>query len=130
MDFFCNALEKRVYLKIKIAQKIFIINRYILLILSEGRENIENLSCLLNKNQFYIKLISKIDCSYDNPKTQYLKKILNEIMAIEKNIIDKLIIRREEVTERIKFLKRTGDALKAYKSQQIIFKTEKKLNVD
>lgn len=117
--------EKLIDLKIDIAGKILILNKYILLIILEERENIRNLADILNKKKLFIDIIAKIKIDYSNilklDKTEMdkmiiLKKIISDNISIEKNIVDKFSAKQENLAEKIKLLRKISYAMKAYES--------------
>jgi hypothetical protein len=117
--------EKLIDLKVDIAKKILILNKYILLVTLEGRENIKNLSDILDKKQLFINIMSKIKIDYNNlsklnengtNRIVIFKKIILENINIEKSITDKFSAKQENLAEKIKFLKKISYAMKAYKS--------------
>ncbi len=117
--------EKLIDLKIDIARRILILNKYILLIILEERENIKNLADILNKKKLFIDIIAKIKIDYSNilklnktemDKMIILKKIISDNINIEKNIIDKFSAKQENLGEKIKLLRKVSYAMKAYES--------------
>ncbi len=117
--------EKLIDLKIDIAGKILILNKYILLIILEERENIRNLADILNKKKLFIDIIAKIKIDYSNilklDKTEMdkmiiFKKIISDNISIEKNIVDKFSAKQENLAEKIKLLRKISYAMKAYES--------------
>jgi hypothetical protein len=117
--------EKLIDLKVDIAKKILILNKYILLVTLEGRENIKNLSDILDKKQLFINIMSKIKIDYNNlsklnengtNRIVIFKKIISENINIEKSITDKFSAKQENLAEKIKLLKKISYAMKAYKS--------------
>ena len=117
--------EKLIDLKIDIAGKILILNKYILLIILEERENIRNLADILNKKKLFIDIIAKIKIDYNNilklnkaemDKMTILRKIISDNINIEKNIVDKFSAKQENLAEKIKLLRKIGYAMKAYES--------------
>ncbi len=115
-------------LKIKIADNIIILNKYIMLILSEKRENPVNLKYLFERKVFLTKLFSKSDrpCgsakitdSAGNEEIKYKSKLsdkLSNIAESDKNIINILNVMKEDVGDKIVMLKKISSAVKAYKS--------------
>ncbi|MHB1680471.1 MAG: hypothetical protein ACYCTB_08215 [bacterium] len=117
--------EKLIDLKVDIAEKILILNKYILLVIIEERENIKNLSDILDKKQLFINIMSKIKIDYNNiskfnengiNRIIILKKIISDNINIEKSITDKFSAKQENLGEKIKFLKKISYAMKAYES--------------
>jgi ribosomal protein S18 len=117
--------EKLIDLKIDIAGKILVLNKYALLIILEERENIKNLADILNKKKLFIEIIAKIKIDYNDilklnktemDKMRILKKIISDNINIEKNIIDKFSAKQKNLAEKIKLLRKIGCATKAYES--------------
>ncbi|RZD16177.1 MAG: hypothetical protein EVJ46_08295 [Candidatus Acididesulfobacter guangdongensis] len=117
--------EKLIDLKIDIAGRILVLNKYILLIILEERENIKNLADILNKKKLFIDIIAKIKIDYNNilklnkaemDKMTILRKIISDNINIEKNIVDKFSAKQENLAEKIKLLRKIGYAMKAYES--------------
>jgi hypothetical protein len=117
--------EKLIDLKINIAEKILVLNKYILLIILEERENVKNLADILDKKNLFINLIAKIKINYGNilkldktkiDKIIILEKIISDNINIEKNIVDKFSTKQEKLAEKIKSLKKISYAMKAYES--------------
>jgi len=122
--------EKLIDLKIDIAGKILILNKYIMLIILEERENIKNLADILNKKKLFVDIIAKIKIDYSDilksdkiesdkiemDKMIILKKIISENINIEKNIVDKFSAKQDNLAEKIKLLRKIAYAMKAYES--------------
>ena len=113
-------MKNSIDLKIKIANKIFIINKYILLALLEKREKISDISQLFDRKLFFTKIFSKTPAVFNDSKIPILKNKLIEITELEKVILDILMARKEEAGEKIKFFQKITVAIKAYKLNNII----------
>ncbi len=108
-------MRNSVELKIKISDEIIIADKYIILILSEGRENYSNIGHLFQRKVFLTSLLSRINPSYENKKTvSKLKEKLAHIIRLDKIIMDALNGRKEETGDKIAMLKKISAAAKAY----------------
>ncbi len=115
-------MKNSIDLKIKIANKILIINKYILLTLLEKREKINDISHIFDRKLFFTKMFLKISVVFDifdDTKIAILKKKLIEITELERIILDILMTRKIETGEKIKFFQKITVAIKAYKFNNI-----------
>ena len=115
-------------LKLKIADNIIILNNYIMLILSEKRENPVNLKKIFERKVLLTKLFFKSGKRCKNLDLSRFKNInedvyktdmqnkLSYIMESDKKIIDMLNGMKENVGEKIAMLNKISSAVKAYKS--------------
>ncbi|MGC8554938.1 MAG: hypothetical protein ACP5NA_05570 [Candidatus Acidulodesulfobacterium sp.] len=115
-------------LKLKIADNIIILNNYIILILSEKRENPINLKKIFERKVLLTKLFFKSDrrCkNFDAGRFKsvkeddyklYLQNKLSYIAESDRKIIDMLKGMKENVGEKIAMLNKISFAIKAYKS--------------
>lgn len=113
-------MKNSIDLKIKIANKILIINKYILLTLIEKREKINDISHIFDRKFFLTKIFSKIPIVFDNSKASILKKKLVEITELEKTILDIIMAGKIETGEKIKFFQKITAAIKAYKLNNMV----------
>ncbi|MHB8231615.1 MAG: hypothetical protein ACYDDB_01765 [bacterium] len=110
-------MKNHIGLKFKIADKILIINKYILLILLERRENTANIGHIFDRKVFLTGLFSKIEpaCTgKDAELIRTLKKKLSDITELDNIIIDILAERKEDTAGKISTLKKIFVAVKAY----------------
>lgn len=117
-----NYTNRPIDLKINIANKIFIINKYILLMLIEKRENISDISHIFDRKLLLTNMFVKASVEYSDSihdKVAVLKKKLVEITVLEKSILDILITRKEEAGEKIRFFQKINVAIKAYKTDNL-----------
>jgi hypothetical protein len=116
-------------LKLKIADNIIILNNYIILILSEKRENPVNFKKIFERKVLLTKLFFKSDKRCKNLDSSGFKNIKEEvfyktdmqnklsyIMESDKKIIDMLNGMKENAGEKIAMLNKISSAIKAYKS--------------
>ncbi len=115
-------------LKLKIADNIIILNNYIMLILSEKRENPVNLKKIFERKVLLTRLFFKSGKRCKNLDLSRFKNInedvyktdmqnkLSYIMESDKKIIDMLNGMKENVSEKIAMLNKISAAVKAYKS--------------
>lgn len=104
-------------LKFKIADKILIINKYILLILFERRESAVNLGHIFDRKVFLTNLLLKIEPAFvgkDAELVSLLKKKLSSIAESDKIIMNILAERKESAADKISTLKKISVAVKAY----------------
>ena len=114
-------------LKFKIADKILIINKYILLILLEKRENPVNIGHVFDRKVFLTSLFSKAEnrtraYAYKDKISETggaellsrLKDILTDITESDKTIINILTERKENAADKISTLRKLSSAVKAY----------------
>ncbi|MCL4322256.1 MAG: hypothetical protein M0016_02610 [Deltaproteobacteria bacterium] len=113
-------MKNSIDLKIRIANKILVINKYILLALLEKREKIGDIARVFDRKLFFTKIFSKIPAVFNDNKIPILKKKLIEITELEKVILDILMARKEEAGEKIKFFQKITVAIKAYKLNNIV----------
>ena len=115
-------------LKLKIADNIIILNNYIMLILSEKRENPVNLKKIFERKVLLTKLFFKSDIRFENLDLSGFKNINEEVYKIDiqnklsyiiesdKKIINMLGGMKETVGEKIAVLNKISSAVKAYES--------------
>jgi hypothetical protein len=104
-------------LKFKIADKILIINKYILLIFSERRENAANIGHIFDRKVFLTGLLLKIEPVFagkDAELVPVLKKKLSGIAESDGIIMNILAERKEDAAGKISTLKKISAAVKAY----------------
>ncbi|MHB1697358.1 MAG: hypothetical protein ACYCSQ_04565 [bacterium] len=104
-------------LKFKIADKILIINKYILLIFSERRENAANIGHIFDRKVFLTGLLLKIEPAFtakDAELLSMLKKKLSSIAELDRIIMNILAERKEDAAGKISTLKKISAAVKAY----------------
>ncbi len=106
-------------LKFKIAGEILIINRYILLILLEKRENPINIKHIFDRKVFLTSLFSKtLKPEYIENKENGIeadfKEKLEYILESDKTIVNILKERKEITADKIDGLKKISAAIKAY----------------
>lgn len=110
-----NDIKNSIDLKIKIADKILIINRYIMLTLVEKREKITVISHIFDRKLLLTNMFSKIPAAFNDNRTVVLKNKLVEIKTLEESILDRLMAMKIETGEKIKFFQKITTAIKAYK---------------
>ena len=115
-------------LKLKIADNIIILNNYIMLILSEKRENPVNFKKIFERKVLLTKLFLKSDRRCENLDLSGFKNInedvyktdmqnkLSYIMESDKKIIDMLKDMKENAGEKVAMLNKISSAVKAYES--------------
>jgi len=114
-------------LKFKIASQILNINRYILLILLEKRENPAGIGHIFARKVFLTSLFSKTErraSAYEAQKQETdgaellsrLKDILTDITESDKTIINILTEEKEYIADKISMLRKLSSAVKAYSS--------------
>ena len=113
-------LSPLIELKFKIAGKILIINKYILLILLEKRENPVNIGHIFDRKVFLTSLFSKVKLVYkktdcDEFAAKFKEKLLS-ISESDKIIMNILIERKEDTADEISALRKLSAAIKAYSS--------------
>ena len=114
-------MKNHTVLKFKIADKILIINKYILLILLEKRENSVNIGHIFDRKVFLTSLFSKAeDRAYKGAEAggaefaAELKEKLIKISESDKTIINILTERKEDTAGKISMLRNLSAAVKAY----------------
>ena len=100
-------------IKFKIADKILIINKYILLILLEKRENPVNIGHIFDRKVFLTSLFSKAEAGGAEFAAE-LKEKLIKILESDKTIINILTERKEDTAGKISMLRNLSAAVKAY----------------
>lgn len=121
-------------LKLKIADNIIILNNYIILVLSEQRENPINFKKIFERKVFLTKLFFKSDKRCESINLNKLNKFnelgktdenfykndmqnkLSHIIESDKKIIDILNGMKENIGEKMAMLNKISSAIKAYKS--------------
>ena len=121
-------------LKLKIADNIIILNNYIILVLSEQRENPINFKKIFERKVFLTKLFFKSDKRCESINLNKLNKFnelgktdenfykndmqnkLSHIIESDKKIIDMLNGMKENIGEKMAMLNKISSAIKAYKS--------------
>jgi hypothetical protein len=104
-------------LKYKIADKIFILNKYIMLILIEKRESPINIAHLFDRKVFLTSLFAKIKPGYEAADTLDLalfKKKLSDIAELDASIINILKERKDYTADKISSVIKLSAAVKAY----------------
>ncbi|MCL4428310.1 MAG: hypothetical protein M1276_04895 [Deltaproteobacteria bacterium] len=102
-------------LKFKIAGEILIINKYILLVLLEKRENPVNIGHIFDRKVFLTSLFSRADATLDEKEFMAeLKEKLADISESDKIIINILTERKEDAADKIAELRKISAAVKAY----------------
>ncbi len=106
-------------LKIKIADEIIVVNKYILLILHERREKITDIYHVFDKKVFLTALFSKITMGpteedVDQALIPLLKQKLSDIMESDGVITSILTERKSEMGKKISMLEKISNAIKAY----------------
>lgn len=105
-------------LKFKIADKILIINKYILLIFLERRENTANIGHIFDRKVFLTALLLKIEPAFTGKDAEFvpmLKKKLSSIAESDRVIMNILAERKEDTAGKISTLKKISSAVKAYR---------------
>ena len=106
-------MKNHTVLKFKIADKILIINKYILLILLEKRENPVNIGRIFDRKVFLTSLFSKAEAGGAEFAAE-LKEKLIKILESDKTIINILTERKEDTAGKISMLRNLSAAVKAY----------------
>ena len=106
-------MKNHTVLKFKIADKILIINKYILLILLEKRENPLNIGHIFDRKVFLTSLFSKAESGGAEFAVE-LKEKLIKILESDKTIINILTERKEDTAGKISMLRNLSAAVKAY----------------
>ena len=106
-------MKNHTVLKFKIADKILIINKYILLILLEKRENPVNIGHIFDRKVFLTSLFSKAESGGAEFAVE-LKEKLIKILESDKTIINILTERKEDTAGKISMLRNLSAAVKAY----------------
>ena len=106
-------MKSNTVLKFKIADKILIINKYILLILLEKRENPLNIGHIFDRKVFLTSLFSKAESGGAEFAAE-LKEKLIKILESDKTIINILTERKEDTAGKISMLRNLSAAVKAY----------------
>ena len=106
-------MKNNTVLKFKIADKILIINKYILLILLEKRENPVNIGHIFDRKVFLTSLFSKAESGGAEFAVE-LKEKLIKILESDKTIINILTERKEDTAGKISMLRNLSAAVKAY----------------
>ena len=120
-------MKNHTLLEFKIAARILNINKYILLILLEKRENPVNIGNIFDRKVFMTSLFSKAGkrtCAYAYKDKisetggaellSQLKDILMDIMESDKTIINILTEKKEDTADKISMLRKLSSAVKAY----------------
>ena len=106
-------MKNNTVLKFKIADKILIINKYLLLILLEKRENPVNIGHIFDRKVFLTSLFSKAESGGAEFAVE-LKEKLIKILESDKTIINILTERKEDTAGKISMLRNLSAAVKAY----------------
>lgn len=111
-------------LKIKIADRILILNKYIFLVLSERRERVYDIPYLFDRKVFLTKLFSRpvtgnnkavvLNDGSGKAEISALRDKLEKIFLLDKAITDLLFLRKEETAENIGLVNKINTAVKAY----------------
>ena len=122
-------MKNHTLLEFRIAARILNINKYILLILLEKRENPVNIGHVFDRKVFLTSLFSKAEnrarayAYKDKDKKSEtggaellsrLKDILTDITESDKTIINILTERKENAADKISTLRKLSSAVKAY----------------
>ena len=118
-------MKNNTLLEFKIAARILNINKYILLILLEKRENPVNIRHIFDRKVFLTSLFSKAESrayAYKDKISETggaellsrLKDILTDITESDKTIINILTERKENAADKISTLRKLSSAVKAY----------------
>ena len=122
-----DIMKNNTLLEFKIAARILNINKYILLILLEKRENPVNIGHVFDRKVFLTSLFSKAEnrthaYAYKDKISETggaellsrLKDILTDITESDKTIINILTERKENAADKISTLRKLSSAVKAY----------------
>ena len=118
-------MKNHTLLEFKIAARILNINKYILLILLEKRENPVNIGHIFDRKVFLTSLFSKAESrayAYKDKISETgvaellsrLKDILTDITESDKTIINILTEKKENTADKISMLRKLSSAVKAY----------------
>ena len=106
-------MKNHTLLEFKIAAQILIINKYILLILLEKRENPVNIGRIFDRKVFLTSLFSKAEAGGAEFAAE-LKEKLIKISESDKTIINILTEKKEDTADKISMLRKLSSAVKAY----------------
>jgi hypothetical protein len=120
-----DIMKNHTLLEFRIAARILNINKYILLILLEKRENPVNIGHIFDRKVFLTSLFSKAESrayAYKDKISETggaellsrLKDILTDITESDKTIINILTERKENAADKISMLRKLSSAVKAY----------------
>lgn len=112
-------MKNSIILKNKIAGKILVLNKYILMILMERRENPSNLAYLFDRKVLLTSMFDKAALEFEAGDTEDILKLKNRVSAIlstDESVTQILTDMKNDTGKEIAELNNISKALTAYSS--------------